>query len=255
MKGRVKRKPREPKVRLPGAVREAWGIRDRSDRGPRPGLSVQRIVESAVELASVEGLGAVSMGRVAGELDVATMSLYRYVSAKDELLALMMDAAFATPPEPAAPNEGWRRALSRWARANLTVLRRHPWVVRIPISGPPILPNQVLWFERGLGCLRRTGLPEREKLSALLLINGFVRSEALLTSDLEISARAAGGAANQAMASYGQLLSELVDAQRFPAISALLEAGVFRGSDVPDVEFDFGLERILDGVAALVSRR
>ena len=246
------KRSRGAKLPLPASHLRAWGVGPRAERGPRPALSLARIVEAAVAVAAADGLESVSMARVAGALDVATMSLYRYVRAKDELLALMMDSAFEPAPPPADPREGWRRGLSRWARAHLDVLRRHPWVVRIPLSGPPILPNQVGWMERGLACLAKTGLSEREKLFALLLVNGFVRNEALLALDLQRSARAAGAARDRAMASYGDLLARLVDRERFPAITALVDAGVFTGKDVVDEEFDFGLERILDGVKALM---
>jgi hypothetical protein len=180
------------------------------------------------------------------------MSLYRYVGAKEELLALMMDAVFEAPPEARAPREGWRRALSRWARAHLAVLERHPWVVRIPLSAPPLLPHQVAWFERGLGCLDGRALSERDKLFAFLLVNGFVRTHALLTSDLEAGAKAAGASPSKALSSYGRLLSDLIDARRFPSIQGLVDAGVFDEPRVADVQFDFGLERILDGVAAIM---
>jgi hypothetical protein len=165
----------------------------------------------------------------------------------------MVDAAFNTPPA-AAPNLRWRQAMSGWAREHLAVLRRYPWVVRVPLSGPPILPNQLVWFERGLGCLTGTGLSERDKVFVLLLVNGFVRNEALMASDLQMAARTAG-AAKKIMTSYGRLLSGLTDPQRFPAIGALVAARVFEGSDAPDAEFAFGLERILDGVAALIGDR
>ena len=89
----------------------------------------------------------------------------------------------------------------------------------------------------------------------MLLLNGFVRNEALLKSDLESAARTAGAAARQAKSSYGRLLSQLIDAQRFPAIHAVVAAGVFEGPDAPDADFEFGLERILDGVAALMHGR
>ena len=133
---------------LPASVETAWGIRERPAKGPKPGLSLSQIVDAAVQVASSDGLGAVSMSRVATELGAATMSLYRYVATKDELLTLMVDAVFKDPPA-MVPRERWRAALSRWAREHLAVLRRHPWVVRVPLSGPPIMPNQVAWFERG----------------------------------------------------------------------------------------------------------
>jgi AcrR family transcriptional regulator len=238
---------------LPASIETAWGIRERPTKGPKRRLTLNRIVEAAMEVASSEGLAAVSMSRIATELGVATMSLYRYVATKDELLALMVDAAFQHPPA-TVPRERWRAALSRWAGEHLAVLHRHRWVVRVPLSGPPITPNLVGWFERGLWALRGTRLAEGEKVSVLLLVNGFVRNEALLKADLQMAAGAGSTVAN-ARSSYGRLLSGLIDPQRFPALSAVIAAGVFDQMDNPDADFNFGLERILDGVAALVRQR
>jgi AcrR family transcriptional regulator len=240
---------------LPASIETAWGIRGRAAKGPKPGLSLDRIVEAGVEVASSDGLAAVSMGRIAAELGAATMSLYRYVATKDELLALMVDAVFKEPPATRGPRERWRAALSRWARGHLAVLIRHPWVVRVPVGGPPITPNQVVWFERGLASLRGTGMVETEKISVLMLVNGFVRNEALLRADLQMAAGATGSTVADAMSSYGRKLSRLVDPERFPAIAAAIAAGVFDQPDDPDANFNFSLERILDGVAVLVRDR
>jgi AcrR family transcriptional regulator len=239
---------------LPASVETAWGIRERSAKGPKPGLSLERIVDAAVEVASSEGLAAVSMSRIAAELDAATMSLYRYVATKDELLALMVDAVCATPPT-ANPRERWRAAVARWAREHFAVLRRYPWVVRVPLSGPPILPNQVVWFERGLWSLRGTGLTESEKISVLLLVSGYVRNEATLAADLEMAAGAYGSTVAEATSSYGRQLARLVDPERFPALTDAIAAGVFDKPEDRDADFMFGLDRILDGVAVLARQR
>jgi AcrR family transcriptional regulator len=240
---------------LPVSYQAAWGIHEPTGRGPKRGLTLDRVVDAGVAVATSEGLEAVSMSRVARELKAATMALYRYVATKDELLMLMMDAVFAHAPAVRRPSEAWRPALARWARAHLAVLRRHPWIVRIPLSGPPITPNQVMWFERALRSLSGTGLSEQEKLSTLLLVNGFVRNEALLASDIQAAAAARGATVDAASASYGRTLAELVDARRFPALSATIASGVFdRIGDVNE-DFDFGLSRILDGVEVLVRAR
>ena len=252
---RQPRRGKAPEIALPRALEVAWGAGGRAGKGPRPGLTLGRIVEAAVRIAASEGLAAVSMSRVASEVGAATMSLYRYVGAKDELLALMVDAVFQSPPAPRAIHEGWRPALARWARAQLTELRKQPWVLRIPISGPPITPNQTVWFERGLATLDGTGLDSSERLSVLLLVNGFVRNEALLSADLQNAARAAGSTTGQATAAYGRLLARLTNPDQFPAITRAIESGVFNEPDPPDSEFDFGLERILDGLAVLIERR
>jgi AcrR family transcriptional regulator len=237
---------------LPPSFETAWGLRGRAAKGPKPGLSVERIVHAAVQLASAEGIGAVSMGRVAAELGASTMSLYRYVAAKDELLALMVDAALGAPV-PAAPGEDWRAGLTRWAWGFHDAMRRHPWALRVPVSGPPVTPNQVAWMEDALRALRDTGLAESAKASVLLLLSGYVRSEATVAFDIEHGFLAAADTPDQAMAGWASTLLRVTDDERFPALRAVLAAGVFDVADHPDDEFVFGLERLLDGVAALVS--
>lgn len=89
---------RRIELSLPAYLAGAWGIRERPVKGPKRGLSLGRIVDTAVSVADAEGLSAVSMSRVASELGASTMSLYRYVSSKDGLLLLMVDALYENPP-------------------------------------------------------------------------------------------------------------------------------------------------------------
>jgi Tetracyclin repressor-like, C-terminal domain len=184
------------------------------------------------------------------------MSLYRYVASKDELLTLMADLPLEAPPAPRGPEEGWREGLARWASTERAVLRRNPWVLRIPVGGPPVTPNIVLWLERGLDCLRDTGLREDEKASVILLLTGYVRNQALLEADIA-AAQAAGAAAAEAamLPSYGRLLAKLTDPERFPALHAAIAAGVFDEPDDDDYDFVFGLERVLDGIETLIDKR
>lgn len=235
---------------LPPSIAAAWGLRGRSGRGPKPGMTLERIVEAGVRVARAEGLAAVSMARVASELGASTMSLYRYVAAKEELLALMADAALGPPHPPEEAGESWRDGLKRWAWGCHERYREHPWVLQIPISGPPMTPNQVAWLDDGLRSLRDTGLAEHEKASVVLLLSGYVRNEAVLNADIT----AAHPPSEDLMAGYPQLLRAVTDPRDYPALHAVLDAGVFDVADDPDVEFVFGLERLLDGVEVLVNR-
>jgi AcrR family transcriptional regulator len=135
-----------------------WGTVAPPTRGPKPALTLAKIVDTAVQIADTEGLAAVSMRRVAEELGFTTMSLYRYVSSKDDLLELMQDAAAAPPPGVDIDNmpDNWRDAAKWWASNNLMMFRRHPWFMDIPLSGPPMGPNQVRWMERLLRALEPT---------------------------------------------------------------------------------------------------
>jgi len=116
------------------------------------------------------------------------------------------------------------------------------------------MPNQLLWFERGLACLQTTRIADTEKPSVLLLLSGFVRSHATLEADLAI---AGGGPATapDAGVEYARVLAQLADRERFPAIRALLDARVFEREGTLDDDFEFGLDRILDGIALLVRTR
>jgi len=240
-------------VELPGSVAAAWGVRERPHKGPKPALSLARIVEAAVRLADAEGLDAVSMGRVAGELGAAPMSLYRHLSAKEELLELMTDAAWGDPPPKAAAGETWRADLARWAWALRAAAQRHRWVVRIALNSLPVMPHQVAWFENALACMAGTGLTEARKGSVVMLLAGYVRNIVATEADIGAAVAASGLDMSAWMASYSGMLRRLADPQRFPALRKFVEAGVFDVADGPDDEFVFGLDRILDGIATLIT--
>ncbi|MEU9165399.1 TetR/AcrR family transcriptional regulator [Streptomyces sp. NPDC048424] len=235
---------------LPASLELAWGLRERPGKGPRPTLTLPRIVEAAVALAAAEGVDAVSMGRVAKELGVSTMSLYRYVAAKEELYILMADAGVGTPPE-VRPGD-WRELLTQWAYAQRAVLMANTWILRIPLTGAPVSPNQLAWMERGLAALADTGLRESEKLSTIILIGGLVRNEATMAADMMDAIVKSGIAPDQALGQYIRTLGLMTGPDSHPAVTRLLDSDAFSGSGEPDFQFRFGLDRILDGLAALV---
>lgn len=241
---------------LPASLEMAWGLRERPGKGPRPTLTLPRIVDAAVSLAATEGMDAVSMGRVAKELGVSTMSLYRYVTAKDELYILMADAGVGTPPEPSGgPGAGWRELLSDWAYAQRAVLMANSWILRIPITGAPVSPNQLAWMERGLAAMAGTALREGEKISAIILIGGFVRNEATMAADMMDAIIKSGVSPDQVLGQYLRTLRLMTGPDTHPAVTRLLESDAFTGSDEPDFQFRFGLGRLLDGLAELISSR
>jgi AcrR family transcriptional regulator len=250
---------------LPPALEAAWGLRDHPRKGPKPGLTLPKILEAAIGLADRDGLEAVSMARVAAELGAAPMSLYRHVASKDDLLELMTDTAWGPPRD--ISGDTWRPKLAEWARNMRRAMYAHPWALRVPISGLPVYPNSVAWFEQGLVTLADTTLTEQAKASSILLVSGYVRNEAMTGTDIEAAIRAQaaasalGGSEPTRFASdpgavwmrqYRDLLSKLADPARFPATTRLLESGVFDAPDGPDDEFNFGLDRILDGVARFI---
>lgn len=243
---------------LPASVEMVWGIRDRPTKGPKRGLSLEQIIDAGVRVADAEGIGGVSMSRVAGELGTSAMSLYRYVASKSELLWLMIDGAFGQLDFDEPAEGTWRERLGAWARIQLVALRRFPWILHIPISGSPIMPHQLRFMEWGLRAMAATGLAGHEKLSVLLLVTSYTRSFAGLSGDIT-AAFEAGDPLARSAAGYSALIKKLTTAAEFPALHEAVDSGVFEDEEDPaaslDEDFRFGLDRILDGVAVLIQRR
>ena len=161
---------------LPRAVMIAWGMEEAPQRGPSRGLSHERIVAAGIELADAEGLGAVTMQAVARSLGFTTMSLYRYVSSKDELLLLMQDAALRLPERARLP-EGWREGLRAWAELVRDAYRSHPWVLGIPRGQSSVLmPNSMRAADLGLGVLADLELDMEAKVGTILVVSQLAAS-------------------------------------------------------------------------------
>jgi AcrR family transcriptional regulator len=242
-------------VEIPASIAAAWGLRERPTKGPKRALTLDGIVAAGIKVAGTEGLPAVSMARVATEIGASTMSLYRYVASKDELLSLMVDAAYGVPPGIDPRAQGWREGLNFFARAEREALARHPWIVLVPLSGPPVAPHQTSWLEWGLATMHATGLTPHEKLEVMLLVTMFTRNESAVAAQMTAAQQAAGESNEQAMSTYRAILKQLLDPQRYPEMTAVLDSGIFDKPDDPDFEFEFGLARILDGIEALVRQR
>ncbi|UQS23437.1 TetR/AcrR family transcriptional regulator [Amycolatopsis thermalba] len=235
-----------------------WGGGERPARGPKPALSVDKIVRAAIDLADKEGIDAVSMQRVAAAVGKTTMSLYRYVSGKDQLVELMMDyAAEDAPPVPAG--QDWRADVVAWVRAVWALLERHPWILRIPLHGPPSGPRQLAWLEAGLRAMSGLGLTGGEMIAAMTFLDGAVRELARLGLDMSEAQREAGVTTQEADADFAAALRRFVDPVRFPTLASTVADGTFDpepGADtsvLPDLEF--GVQRLLDGLEAYARRR
>ncbi|WP_319445684.1 MULTISPECIES: TetR/AcrR family transcriptional regulator [unclassified Mycobacterium] len=226
---------------LPRALELLW-------RGPNParrasGLTRERIVTAAIELADADGLSALSMARLAERLGCGTMSLYRHVANKDELVVFMLSEAPAPPPA-ASDDTNWRDALSNWANGLWDVYHQHPWILAAASSGPPADPGQLAWLDAGLGTMAATPLAERDKLAAVIAVLHFVRGAAAL--DLEAGSLDA--------TQYPALLRRLMDPARFPALAAALTEGVFDDADDdPRSGLDWGVRRLLDGIGVEIA--
>jgi AcrR family transcriptional regulator len=140
-------------------------------------LSRERIGETALAIADKHGFEAVTMRRIAQELKVGTMSLYYYVKAKDDLIAVMDDALMGEILLPTVPQK-WRRALLQIAERTHAMLVRHPWALVTMMTAPPGL-NAMRHFEQCLEALAYTSMTPAQKLTLLALVDDFVFGHAL----------------------------------------------------------------------------
>ncbi|MFI6152465.1 TetR/AcrR family transcriptional regulator C-terminal domain-containing protein [Kitasatospora sp. NPDC051170] len=221
-------------------------------------LGPDRIVLAAIRLADTEGLAALSMRRIATELDVATMSLYRHVPSKDELLRLMTGVCFAEQPLPAPPPPGqWREGLEAVARLQWAIYRRHPWLAStMSFTRPTLVADAALHTERSLAVLAGLGLSGEEMAQAAVTLAAFACGLAVHFEREVQAEQDSGMSADEWMDGRhgGEDHTELMtDTERFPMFESL-----HRGPEIDmslNALFEFGLVRMLDGIGALVGNR
>jgi AcrR family transcriptional regulator len=229
-----------------------WQYLARPPRGPRPALSHDQIAAAAVRIADADGLDAVTMRALAKRLDVATMGLYRYVRGKDDIFALMLNAVAAEIDLPAAGTAGWRDTFRRIAHETRAMHLRHPWLARLQHSTAAMLaPNMLAIAEAGLTALDAVDLDldVDQMMSACGALSAYVQGKA-----------AAEVALREAFRRYGWSSYDDMRAAAAPHLLSLLARGeyptlahyIVDGSNEDDVDwsFAFGLECVLDGIAA-----
>lgn len=225
----------------------------RAAGGPAQPQHSGRIVAAAIEIADAEGLAALSMRRVATQAGVATMSLYRHVTDKDDLLVQMMDAVFGQFQLPADAAAGWRDRLELAARALWSMFRAHPWLApAMSLTRPQLAPAALPYAEWVLGTLNRAGLDMATRFTAYLVFANYIRGTAVHL-EAEAEAEAASGLSNdEYQDSQASVMESLLATGQFPELGQLV------GADYDfDLEalFEFGLQRLLDGLAVLIEPR
>ena len=235
-----------------------WGIAGtRGRRGPRPGLSVERIVRAAIGIADRDGLEAVTMRRLADSLGVRPMALYTYVPGKSELLDLMLDSVYGDMPRAALLDDGWRERLVAVARDNRALFELHPWAAAVSTSRPPLGPGLMSKYEHELSALAHAGLDDVEIDAALTFLLDFVRSSALAAHDARATRQGTGMTDEEWWAANAPLLARIVDEDAYPTAARVgAAAGAAHGGAYsPDHAWEFGLARVLDGLGVLIERR
>jgi AcrR family transcriptional regulator len=226
---------------------EVWTRQTADARRPR--FTRDDIAAAAIRIADAEGLDAVSMRRLAAELDVGTMTLYHYIATKDELLTLVFDGIMqemVLPPGTRLPAD-WRAAITVIARRSRDTMRRHPWVFDIT-DDPPLGPNSVRHFDQSHQALAGLDIPLALKIDILTTVDEYVFGYCLH----ERNNYAEGDDALSPQ--MEQYLGTLIATGEYPALGALTADAPLRdvwrnvSSAMRDNRrFDRNLARILDG--------
>lgn len=236
-----------------------WEDRSQSNRGPRPAVSRLDVVQAAMAIADEKGLGALTMHALAERLGFTTMAVYRYFPSKEALIDTIVDAALGSPPHRSGTREDWRQEVKYWAYAKRAMLCSRPWLAELPFVAAPHGPNWLSWHEAFLQAISDTRLSPEDMMDMLSIVDGYVRGN----SDTAISlarAQAQGISIAQWAKAVGADLARAINDPRYPILSAILSSasgGISSSSPLParagrprtlDGSFDFGLERVLDGI-------
>lgn len=205
----------------------------------RARLSRDRILRTAMKLADTEGLDALSMRRLAGELGVEAMSLYNHVADKGDLLEAIVDLAVTEIDLP-APGEDWRPAMRRRAISARDMLRRHPWASGLIEANPNPEPARLQYPERVLACLRESGFSVELAVHAFNLLDSFIYGFALQERTLPFQGPGE-------MEGVGDTILREADGAAIPYLTEVVVTLIRSGYDYAN-EFEFGLEFILDGL-------
>ncbi|TCO53032.1 TetR/AcrR family transcriptional regulator [Actinocrispum wychmicini] len=229
-----------------------WGKGERPSRGPKPSLTVERIAQAAIELADAEGITGLSMRHVATKLNVGTMSLYRYVPSKAELIDVMLDRVYGENLDQPDPDDGWRKGLERIARGQWAMYLRHNWLLQVSSGRPLLGPNSLKGFESSLRLLAGLGLTDVDRVNVIGLVSNYVSGTARTAIEAAMVAQQTGISDEQFWSAQGPILSEVLYGGDYPEVAAL--GGEIYG-EVADTAFDFGLDRLLDGIELVIRRK
>lgn len=223
-------------------------------RGPQPAHSRESIAAAAVRLADEHGFEAVSMRRIAAEIGAGTMSLYRYVPRKEDLVDLMIDQVSGEQLAP-DPTGDARADLFEAARRQRALIHRHPWLVQALRTSPSPGPNSLRFMDGMLAILEGTGLAPGEKFEAIALLTGGVRSFVEFELLQQLREQQTGISAEQYQQAETAYMTSVVLSGDYPHLArvAMESAASGAGAELQpvidsDALFERMLARTLDGV-------
>lgn len=243
----------QARASLEASLELLWEGHTPSGKGPRPTLSLEQIVAMAVEIADADGVEGLSMRRLARQLDVGTMTLYRYVPEKSVLLDLMLDAVSApSEGKRAGARRSWRDTLWSAAEEARALHLRHPWLLQVNWARPVIGPNSVDGLELVMAGLGALSLTDQERIVVLSIVDAYVLGSVRQQIFYESAAEETGLGEEEFWEAQLPFMERAMDSGRYPVMAAMAEDTFDAGWDET---FEAGLRLLLDGLEADLTRR
>jgi AcrR family transcriptional regulator len=211
----------------------------------RPALNRERVIAAAVALADEIGVDALTIRKLAAELDVKPMTIYHHVPNKEAIIDGMVDVVFSEIELPRTDVD-WKQAIRQRAASARVVLARHPWAAPLMESRTSPGPATLRHHDAVLGCLRAGGFSIERTAHAYAVIDAFIYGFALQEASLPATA-------GDEMADLAQAITDAMPVGEYPHLVEFTTEHVLRPGYDFGHEFDFGIDLILDGLEAVAA--
>jgi AcrR family transcriptional regulator len=227
----------------------------KSSRGPQPAFSRDQIVAIAITIADTEGIEAVSLRRIAAKMGSGTTSLYRYITKKDELFELMVDAVLSESILPKLSGD-WRKNLRKITYRSRAMILQHPWMIVVSNFRSSLGPNTLRWLESTLKAVDGLGLDIDQMLVIANTLFAFARGYAAGEVGEQEAAQSTGLTRDQWMATRAHHTHALLDTGKYPMFTRVVkDAKAPHDPNAAEQGFSAGLDHILDGIAMRIAAR
>jgi AcrR family transcriptional regulator len=240
-------------TRLSRSTELLWEAREQPLRGPKPSLTLAQIVDTAIRVADTDGIDALSMRRIARELDVGTMSLYRYIPGKAELLDLMLDRV--SEPSDVLKNAGaqsWRETLELSAHDGRQLYLRHPWLLQVNWARPVFGPSTLASVEFVIAGIADLSVTDQQRIMVLMMVDAYVTGSVRHQIMYANAEEETGISDEEFWSTQYPVLERAMATGDYPAMAGLAEDSFEAGWDET---FEFGLRCLLDGLERAVEVR
>lgn len=232
-------------IRMRKSLQLLWNTEPPTRRGPKPRVTGEQVIASAIAIADTDGIDAVSMRSVAERLGLTAMSLYGYVPSKGVLVDAMLDRILGERAANPATGEHWRDGLHQLAHDTWDIYRRHPWALHVTMTHRPFGPNILAGLEVTLRTVSGLGLAPEDMIQIVNTVDDYVHGALAASLETAEADQGSGLTGEAWLEQHGALLAEFAAFEDYPTLMELWSHDTFTEREI---DFEFGLQRVLDGI-------